>query len=99
MLIAFRSKADADVLMLWGPAQDVLAALGRTPSPEGIFLPEQIEPALQALAQALKQPDPAATEGDTDDDALVTLARRAWPLKTMLERAQALAVPVVWGAA
>ncbi|MBB5206212.1 hypothetical protein HNQ51_003557 [Inhella inkyongensis] len=101
MLIAFRSKADADVLMLWGPAQEVLNALGRLPAPEGIFLPEHIGAALQALELALQQPPIEADAGtdSQDDDTLVTLRRRAWPVKSQLERALAMKVPVLWGPA
>lgn len=97
-MIHFRSKAGADVMMLQAHAERVLTALGREPAPQGIFLPEQIEEALATFRQAL--PAPAEPGGEPEDESdpgpAPDLARRAWPLLSLLQAAARGAVPVTW---
>ena len=90
----FRSKAGAEVLMLQAHAEAVLRALGREPAPQGIFLPAQIDAALDAFALAQQRP----TEADEpeDEEPVPDLGRRAWPLLELLRRARRQAVPVTW---
>lgn len=97
MLLAFRSKAGADVLMLSQHADPVLRALGREPAPQGIFLAEQIDAALASLEAALA-PAPVDDGAVTDPEApaAVELRQRAWPLRDLLQRARAKGHPVTW---
>lgn len=90
----FRSKAGAEVLMLQAHAEAVLRALGREPAPQGIFLPEQIDAALDAFAQA--QQRPAEASEPEDEEPSPDLGRRAWPLLELLRRARQKTVPVTW---
>lgn len=97
-MIRFQSKAGADVLMLDRHAQAVLGALGREPAAQGIFLPEQIEAALQAFATRPAEPARASVddEEELDERDIPDLARRAWPVLELLRRALAEQHPVLW---
>lgn len=97
MLLAFRSKAGADVLMLSQHAEPVLRALGREPASQGIFLPEQIDTALAALDAALAPPA-ADSDREVDAEAIVPveLRQRSWPLRDLLQRARSKGQPVTW---
>jgi len=110
MLIVFRSKAAADVLMLSAHARSVLQAAGKTDADElperGIFTVEQLPAALAALEHAI-QVSPPPAEPSEDDIARqpelshpmnqpVSLRQRAWPLLDMLRKAQASNQPVIW---
>lgn len=100
-MILFRSKAGADVLMLQVHADAVLAALGREPAAEGIFLPERIEAALSHF-QAQDEIRPKTQADDEDEpeqSAIPNLAQRAWPVLDLLRRAQAMDVAVTWSSA
>lgn len=86
--------------MLDAHADRVLRALGREPAPQGIFLPEQVRAALAAFERHLASdaaPDlvPEAALEPGDEDA-PDVARRAWPVLKMLERAECIGKPVVW---
>lgn len=97
MPVRFRSKAGAEVLMLDAEAGRVLAALGREPAPQGVFLPEQIDAALQHFAhQPVEAELPPDEGGDSEVEPALGLRRRAWPLLELLRRAQAEGVPVTW---
>lgn len=97
-MIYFRSKAGADVMMLQAHADTVLQALGREPAPQGIFLPEQIDAALSAFRLAQAEPaEPVEEAADPlDPEPVPDLARRAWPLLSLLQAAARLSVPVTW---
>lgn len=99
-MIRFHSKAGADVLMLSAHAQAVLRALGKAPTDQGIFEPDQVEEALLCFERALQAAASAPTPEPDDDaqDASDTpdLARRAWPLLALLRRAAAAQHAVIW---
>lgn len=94
MLIAFRSKAGAEVLMLWPHADAVLRALGREPAHQGIFRGEQVMQALDAW-QAFQE-DPPQPASDEEPDVPTAVHQRAWPVVDLLQRAAQRGVDVTW---
>jgi erythromycin esterase-like protein len=110
MLITFKSRTGADVLMLGDSGQKLLAVLGKDASdPRGILTAEQLPAAIARLKAAIAEekaratPKSATTEeaereaGHTGMAAPVSLAQRAWPLLDLCERALADNTPVTWG--
>lgn len=110
MLITFKSSADADVLMFGEPAKAILQILGKDPGDaKGIITVEQLPDAIAALRAAIAddrarhgQPnqdeEEAAQEaGQAGMNAAVSLAQRAYPLLTLMERSLQEKVPVTWG--
>lgn len=98
-LTHFRSKAGAEVLMLQAHAEAVLHALGREPAPQGIFLPAQIDAALEAFAAfaaATASETSTPEAGDALEPAAPDLARRAWPLLDLLRHGRRRDTPVTW---
>lgn len=106
MPVIFKSKASGDLLMVSAHAQAVLDVLGKDATQPGILIPQDMGAALAALADLPKEADlqdvDDADEQDPhdanrpDEDG-VSLRKRAWPLKKMIEEAQAAQVPIVWG--
>lgn len=106
MIYKFKSKAAGDVIMLQPTGDAVLRAIGREPSPKGIFEPDQMPAAMSALeaaiaadeAQRARADEEAAANGDPPPkhDA-IGLRQRAWPLVEMMKRAHQAREPIVWG--
>ena len=110
MLIAFRSKAATEILMMGEHASAVLGFSGKSAdtatAPRGTFTVEQLPAAIAALERDVAEaPVPANAEtGTADDDehaaapsaAPVSLRQRAFPLLDMLRQAQAKGVGVNW---
>jgi hypothetical protein len=105
MLISFRSKAGAEVLMLSDDAAPLLRAAGKSlPDhfPErGVFVPDQLEPAIAGIqkAVALAHEHPETHEHDPDAlhaHPMVGLQQRAYPLLDLMKKAQAKGVNVTW---
>jgi len=110
MLITFKSRADADVIMFGEVARRMLAVMGKDPhDTEGIITEEQLPAALAALRTAAEQDrrEHAAIKSlvDNDEDSererearisFVGFAQRAVPLQTMLEYAIKEGVAVQW---
>jgi hypothetical protein len=100
MLIAFRSKAGAEVLMLWPHAEAVLQALGREPATQGIFRGEQLAQALAAW-RAVEDAPAESGSGDKPEDVPeppTALRQRAWPVVDLLTRAAQHGADVTWQA-
>lgn len=109
MLVTFKSKASADVIMFGDPAKRLLEILGKGGDTKGIVTVEQLPGAIAALRAAIdedKAQQQAARDAEANAEAEpqqhgmatpVGLAQRAWPLLDMLETAQREGVPVVWG--
>jgi hypothetical protein len=113
MLLTFKSRTSADVIMFGEQAQQLIELIGKADSPaKGIVTVEQLPGAIAALRAAIdddKAQQQAAREAAAEDEAdendpeqrgmaaPVGLAQRAWPLLDMLETAQREGVPVVWG--
>lgn len=100
MLITFRSKTVAEVLMLAKHAAPLLLVAGKSFDeqhiPErGVFTVEQLPVAIAGLKRAIDEtPAPPADPMESDEDALpvhpialpVGLAQRAFPLLDMMQR-------------
>jgi len=109
MVITFRSRAAADVLMFGEPARQLLKILGKDPdAAEGIVTVEQLPDAITRLEQAIeadraraREADRADPDGDEDAPrgmaAPVNLHQRGWPLLDLLQRSLAEETPVTWG--
>ena len=105
----FRSKADADVLMMTPGAEQILRVIGREPAPQGIIEWVNLPSAIAALEQAIAveaalrkaAPPPGGGRRRDDDEASgavgIGLQQRAWPLLEMMRRSVAEKADVVWG--
>jgi hypothetical protein len=111
MLLTFRSKAGAEVLMLSEHAIPLLHAAGKSfgdALPEfGVFTPEQLHNAIVGIERAVTL---AATQGkqgsdnNTDEEPPtgqpvsepVTLRQRAYPLLDLMKKALAAHVNLTW---
>ncbi|OZI32275.1 hypothetical protein CAL29_31170 [Bordetella genomosp. 10] len=111
MLITFRSKAGAEVLMLSEHAGPLLRAAGKSfpeQFPErGVFTPEQLQAAIDGIEKAIAQA-PAVKEEDDDDgdkppvhpvSRPVGLQQRAFPLLDLMKKSLAKGVTLSWEAA
>jgi hypothetical protein len=111
MLITFKSKAAAEIIMYAEHAKPLLDIIGKTlepaAQPRGIITAEQVPAALAKLKAAADQTLAAVrSECKPFDDAepspgepiSVSLAQRAYPLIDMLERAQKMEREITWGA-
>ncbi|MCE9657106.1 MAG: DUF1840 domain-containing protein [Burkholderiales bacterium] len=99
MLYVFRSKADADLIMLEPVGNQLLRILGREPAPRGIIEAAALPAAIQAIeaAVAAERGQDNAAEEDLKEKR-VGLAQRAWPMLEMMKRALAEKADIVWGA-
>ena len=101
-LIIFRSPAAGEFYMLREHAQDVLAAVGKEMTEQGIITREQVPAALAALQLAIKNAAVAAEKEERDSsvsktEEAVRFAQRAFPLLDMLRAASKKKVEVTWG--
>ena len=106
MIYKFKSKAAGDVIMMGPSGDDVLRAIGRSPSPQGIFEVDAMPAAMQAIEAAIAADETARAEAEAkakeNGEKLpprdgVSLRQRAWPLVEMMKRAHAANEPIVWG--
>ncbi|MGH8547967.1 MAG: DUF1840 domain-containing protein [Methylococcales bacterium] len=103
MLITFRSKASADVVMFGDVAVNLIKLMGHSGTVPGAILAEEVDTALFKLKQALEA-DQATSAGskpgpiseDDSDPPAVSLANRAWPLIELLTAAVAAKCNVMW---
>ena len=93
MLYKFKSKVTGDLIMLEPDAKRLLKIMGRENQPKGIFLAEQIQTALAALAQAIADEESEVPQ----DPKLVSLRHRSQPMMKMLQTCQDKSADVVWG--
>ncbi len=113
MLITFKSKAAADVLMYEQHAKRILDLLHKDVKRGVITVPE-LDGALQALEPVLaesrnrspaeslhhdsnRQPGAAKDDDETEHSEYVSFATRAYPLLAMLREAKRTGVSVTWG--
>lgn len=109
-MIQFSSPAAAKIAMLQADARRLLKIIGKPDAERGALAPEEIAAAVSALRAAIESEseqrkpeieqdgDDAGQGKDEEDQPMpVDLARRAWPLIEMLERAQRKNVAVTWG--
>jgi hypothetical protein len=103
MHYVFKSKADADLLMMAPSADQILRIIGHEPSPKGIVEVAALPEAIAAIEIAISAEiaSTADAEGDSDDasrgDGHVSLRRRAWPMLEMMKRSLAERADIVWG--
>jgi len=101
MHYVFRSRADADLLMM-GPVGDhLLRIIGREPSERGIIEATALPAAIQAIEAAVAADRrEQGGDGEAEEDLKeprVGLAQRAWPMLEMMKRASAEKADIVWG--
>lgn len=106
MLYRFKSKNLADVIMLEPNGKRVLEIIGKDPGPQGIILPDQMPPAIEALRVAIEQEEramaqtkAAVSEGHTEEQPAdgVSLRQRSLPFIQMLQFCHQHGDTVVWG--
>jgi hypothetical protein len=109
MLITFRSKSTAEVLMLSEHAKPLLLAAGKNFEGDvpdrGVFTPEQLEAAIAGLNHAILSTFPVEDEEDDDHAPRhvmaqpVSLKQRAYPLLEMFKKAKEEGSSVTWAGA
>lgn len=105
MHYVFKSKADADLIMMEPATVQILRILSREPSRQGIIEAAAIPAAMQAIEDAIAAEAAAARQAVAKDDdeeghlaePRVGLAQRAWPLLQMMKRSLAERADIVWG--
>ena len=113
MLIKFKSKAAAEILMYKEHARRILDLLGKDPD-QGVITAPEMPHAIAVLEKEIGesrahfaaeelQRDVLAHHGNDHDDndhepaQIISFATRAYPLLEMLRAAQQEQQPVVWG--
>ena len=109
MLVTFRSKAAAEVLMLSEHALPLLQAAGKsvdTVPERGVFTPEQLDGAIAGLERAIAESQPVSHDDDEDPDddkppvpaiaRPVSVEQRAYPVLEMLRKARGANENVMW---
>ncbi len=107
MIYKFKSKAAGDLIMLEPNGRQVLEIIGKHAGPQGIILPEEMEPAIEQLQRAVERAEsapapkaPASSEREADAAAGerdVTLRQRVVPFIDMLRECKAAGKEIVWG--
>lgn len=106
MLIVFKSKASADVIMFGDVAEQMLHVMGKQASREGIITVDQLPAAIERLKRAALHDklEQVRAEAPTHERApgggrreYVSLAVRAVPLLELLEHSLRAKQPVLWG--
>ena len=107
MLYKFKSQADSDLFMNQGPAERILAIIGKEAGPKGIIEPADMPQAIARLEAAVAEDEKfrsqRAANGETagsvagSGSQAVTLHQRAWPFLQLLKRSLEADKPVVWG--
>lgn len=104
MLLTFKSKAAANVLMLDDLAGQLFQIMGHELSERGILTPEALPQAIASLEAAVVADNArSADEGDeagldeTARQVRLRLAQRAFPFLDLLRAAQRRGHSVVWG--
>ena len=105
MHYVFKSKADADLIMMATVGDHLLRIVGKEPAPQGIIECATIPAAIGAIEQAIAAEDEAARRDrdgqDADEDVVggqrVGLRQRAWPMLEMMKRSVADHADIVWG--
>lgn len=106
MLITFKSRAAADVIMFGEVGQKMLAVMGKdAPDARGIVTVEQLPGAIARLRAAIEQDKQARSGGPATADeedtprgmtASVNFTQRAVPLLELLEYSLREETPVTW---
>ena len=104
MHYVFKSRADADLIMMSGVGDQLLRIVGKEPAPRGIIELAAIPAAIRAIELAIAAEDESARNAkdpDDEDDSnvgvRVGLHQRAWPMLEMMKRSIAERSDIVWG--
>ncbi len=108
MLIVFKAKGCADVIMLEENGREILRLLGKEDqADQGVVTVEQLPQAIAALRRAVASarmpvegPSRAAEQGEGADPGAVPpvqLFQRAQPVLGLLDQALGKLTPVTWG--
>lgn len=106
MLITFSSRVHHDVVMFGDIGLAMLRGMGASERVPGALLAADVPRALASLRSTLARhgADPAATgaeaahDDEDEEEAPISLARRALPLIEMLEAAAREDADIVWSA-
>ena len=98
----FKSRADADLLMMAPVGDQILRIVGREPAAQGIIEAAALPQAIRALEEAIAAAELARRDAKGDDDdergaEAVGLQQRAWPMLEMMRRSLAERADIVWG--
>lgn len=97
----FKSRADADLLMMAPIGEQILRIVGKEPAAQGIIASADLPAAIAALEVAIAAAEMAMKgNGDDADDGgavAVGLGQRAWPMLEMMRRSLAARADIVWG--
>jgi hypothetical protein len=103
MLITFRSKSSASILMFGDIALQVIEMMGHTRTVPGSIAADGIATALSNLKAAIaRHHDAKSSDTKPTDDAeelpeqTIALAKRALPIVQMLEKAKTNNEPILW---
>ena len=104
MLVTFRTKAHANIVMFGDVAKQLLSLMGHSGTVPSAINAEDVPAALARLEAAIEQRKAAdaaaAVEDDDRDDRdsprKVTLSQRAGPLLELLRAATAKKADVMW---
>ncbi len=104
MFYRFKSQAAGDVIMQRANGDQMLAIVGKEPSPQGIITVEQMPAAIAALEAAIVVHEAAEAERaqhpektvEVEGDS-VMLRERAAPFIDLLRTASQAGKDVVWG--
>lgn len=101
MLITYKSKAAADVLMMRDLALTLMGLMGRELTERGIFTVEQLPALIAKLEGAVKSadaaPEAAGKDAQGEHNEHLRLAQRAFPLLDLMRAAQKAGTEVMWG--
>lgn len=96
MLINFHCRASGDFSMFEEVASTLLRKMGHSGTVPGAILAEDIPLALQRLQSGLEAEDVSENQQDDEEEPVVSLSRRAYPLIKMLEAARNEGCEVMW---
>ena len=104
MIYKFKSQAASDVIMLKLNGDQMLAIIGKQPSPQGIITVEQIPAAIAALEATIvaheaaqsRRADHPQMEVEVEGDSIM-LRQRAGPFFELLRCSAEAGKDVVWG--
>jgi hypothetical protein len=101
MHYVFRSRADADLIMMAPVGDQLLRIIGRAPTARGIIEAAALPAAIQAIEAAVAAERREYAKDDDPEEDLkeqrVGLGQRAWPMLEMMKRALAEKADIVWG--
>lgn len=102
MIVHFRTDAYATITMFGDIAIRLLKLMGHSGTVPSAIKAEDVPAALEKLRTGLgihgsePQPAPSLTEAEEEQEPLVSLATRAFPLVELLEAAAAEECDVMW---